>query len=126
MEQQPKSNESIIKPQEQMISIITTINEDISQNVPQSNKEFHIYIKYNKDKSIFKIFITINIPLNNKEQNQENIYHFLILINQDYPSQPPVLYCISHVYIYFLNIYINLYYRTYFLLYMIDAISEVV
>ena len=106
MEQQPKSNESIIKPQEQMISIITTINEDISQNVPQSNKEFHIYIKYNKDKSIFKIFIKINIPLNNKEQNQENIYHFLILINQDYPSQPPVLHCISHVYIYFLNIYI--------------------
>jgi ubiquitin-protein ligase len=98
--EQPKSNESIIISQAQMISIINKINEDISQNIPQTNKEFHIYTKYNQDNFVFKIFVKLNLTINETEQQNKNIFHFLIIITQNYPKQPPVLHCISHVYIY--------------------------
>ena len=74
--------------------IIKNIKEEI--NLEFKNKPYiHIYDKFYKKYNILKLFTT---PLKNTKYNKKNIdITFLIVVKEDYPNSPPMIYCLTEL-----------------------------
>lgn len=80
---------------EYMLSTVSSIKEDLLINFPQENSDFYVYTKYNEKYRILKIFVCLlkNSKINYREIN----INFLITINEEYPSVPPIVFCLTDV-----------------------------
>ena len=63
-------------------------------------KQYYIYTRFNQLKHEFKIYVKL-VP-KSKVNPRENEIYFLITLNEEYPQKPPLLQCISNVYLYFI------------------------
>ncbi len=74
--------------------IIKNIKEEINLEF-KNNPYIHIYDKFYKKYNILKLFI---ILLKNTKYNKKNIdITFLIVVKEDYPNSPPMIYCLTEL-----------------------------
>ena len=81
---------SIIK--EYMQSTVNSIMTEIRKEFPPNNDFVHIYYRYNK-KLFLQIFVVF---FSGTKYNNRNIdISYLITINEEYPSKPPKVFCLT-------------------------------
>ena len=74
--------------------IIKNIKEEINLEF-KNNPYIHIYDKFYKKYNILKLFI---ILLKNTKYNKKDIdITFLIVVKEDYPNSPPLIYCLTEL-----------------------------
>jgi ubiquitin-protein ligase len=64
-------------------------------NYPQETSDFYVYTKYSEKDRILKIFVSLlkETKLNYREMN----INFMIILNEEYPSKPPMVFCLTDV-----------------------------
>ena len=89
---QPKETDYL---KEYMLSTVSSIKEDLIMTFPQEKSDFYVYTKYSEKERILKIFVSLlkNTQINYREIN----INFLIIINEEYPSKPPMVFCLTDV-----------------------------
>lgn len=89
---QPKETDYL---KEYMLSTVSSIKEDLIMAFPQEKSDFYVYTKYSEKERILKIFVSLlkNTQINYREIN----INFLIIINEEYPSKPPMVFCLTDV-----------------------------
>ena len=89
---QPKETDYL---NEYMLSTISSIKEDLIMNYPQETSDFYVYTKYSEKDRILKIFVSLlkETKLNYREMN----INFMIILNEEYPSKPPMVFCLTDV-----------------------------
>ena len=89
---QPKEEDYM---KEYMLSTISSIKEDLIMKFPQEKSDFYVYTKFSENENILKIFVclTRETIINNRENN----INFLIIINEEYPKKPPMVFCLTDV-----------------------------
>ncbi len=91
---QPKETDYM---KEYMLSTISSIKEDLIMKFPQETSEFYVYTKYTEkeDNRTFKVFVTLQkeTSINYREMN----INFLIIINEEFPNKPPMVFCFTDV-----------------------------
>ena len=89
---QKKKNNSI---KNYILSLVSSIKQELSMNFPNETSEFYIYIKYYENDKILKIFVSLlrQTKINYREMN----INFEIIINEEYPYKPPLVFCLTDV-----------------------------
>ena len=89
---QKKKNNSI---KNYILSLVSSIKQELSMNFPNETSEFYIYIKYYENDKILKIFVSLlrQTKINYREMN----INFVIIINEEYPNKPPLVFCLTDV-----------------------------
>ena len=89
---QKKKNNSI---KNYILSLVSSIKQELSMNFPSETSEFYIYIKYYENYKILKIFVSLlrQTKINYREMN----INFVIIINEEYPNKPPLVFCLTDV-----------------------------
>lgn len=79
---------------------LNTIRKDIHNFISKSNKRgYKFNIKINDKKKKIKIFVTLE---NNSDTNNRNEdIDFLIEVNEGFPEEPPFVFCLSCVKLFF-------------------------
>jgi hypothetical protein len=97
---QPKEDDYM---KEYMLSTVSSIKEDIIMNFPQEESEFYVYTKYSEKDKTLKIFVCLlkETKINNREMN----INFLIIINEEFPNKPPMVFCLTDVNIYIIYLF---------------------
>ena len=90
------------KEVDKLCSNLDIIKKDLHNFISKSEKKgFNFKIKINEKKKRIKLFITLT---NNSDTNIRNEdIDFLIESSEEYPSQPPMVFCLSCVKIIFIN-----------------------
>ena len=90
--EQPKETDYL---SEYMLSTVSSIKEDIIMNYPQETSNIYVYTKYSEKERILKIFVSLlkETKINYREMN----INFMIVINEEYPSKPPMVFCLTDV-----------------------------
>ena len=80
---------------EYMLSMVSSIKEDLIMAFPQETSNFYVYTKFSEKDRILKIFVSLlkNTQINYREMN----INFLILITEEYPNNPPMVFCLTDV-----------------------------
>ena len=80
---------------EYMLSTVSSIKEDIIMNYPQETSNIYVYTKYSEKERILKIFVSLlkETKINYREMN----INFMMVINEEYPSKPPMVFCLTDV-----------------------------
>ena len=80
---------------EYMLSTVSSIKEELIINFPQETSDFYIYTKYSQKDRILKIFVCLNrgSSINHREMN----INFLMIVNEEFPNKPPLVFCSSDV-----------------------------
>lgn len=81
-----------------MKSLLIIVEEDIkiNLNLPQKNNlNYIINEKYLKEKKLLKIFVSL--PKDTELNPRDSDIDFLFLINKEFPSKPPMVFCLSDV-----------------------------
>lgn len=80
---------------DQMQILVNKIKEDIFSKFPSDDSGYYVYTRYNSKKKLFKVFATLtkDTPVNERAIDID----FLIVINEEFPIKPPMVYCISYV-----------------------------
>ena len=80
---------------EYMLSTVSSIKEDLIMNFPQETSEFYVYTKYSEKDRILKIFVSLlkETKINYREMN----INFLIILNEEFPNKPPMVFCFTDV-----------------------------
>ena len=80
---------------EYMLSTVSSIKEDLIMNFPQETSDFYVYTKYSEKDRILKIFVSLlkETKINYREMN----INFLIILNEEYPNKPPMVFCLTDV-----------------------------
>ena len=75
--------------------LVNKIKEDIFSKFPSDDSGYYVYTRYNSKKKLFKVFATLtkDTPVNERAIDID----FLIVINEEFPIKPPMVYCISYV-----------------------------
>ena len=74
----------------------SAIIEDLNKNFPQENTEiFIINTKYDENEKILNIFA--NLVRETKVNSRNLNINFLILIDEQYPKNPPKVFCLTDV-----------------------------
>ena len=89
---------------EYMLSTVSSIKEDIIIKFPQETSEYYVYTKYSEKDRKLKIFISL-LKGSNINYREFNI-NFLITINEEFPSKPPLVFCLTDVSIIISNFYL--------------------
>ena len=92
------NNNNIIE--DRLTLTLNTIKKDLRNFVSKSDKNgYRINIKLNEKNKKIKLFITL---LNNSDTNDRNEdIDFLIEINENFPDNPPIVFGISCVKLYY-------------------------
>lgn len=79
---------------------LNTIRKDLHNFISKSNKKgYKLNIKINEKTQKIKLFITL---VNNSDTNDRNEdIDFLIEMNENFPENPPHVFCISCVKLYY-------------------------
>ena len=98
MENNDSNNNKIIE--DSLTLTLNAIKNDLHNFISKSDKNgYRINIKLNEKKKKIKLFITL---LNNSDTNDRNEdIDFLIEINENYPDNPPIVFGISCVKLYY-------------------------
>ena len=98
MENNDSNNNKIIE--DRLTLTLNAIKKDLHNFISKSDKNgYRINIKLNEKKKKIKLFITL---LNNSDTNDRNEdIDFLIEINENYPDNPPIVFGISCVKLYY-------------------------
>ena len=90
--EQPKETDYL---SEYMLSTVSSIKEDIIMNYPQETSNIYVYTKYSEKERILKIFVSLlkETKINYREMN----INFMMVINEEYPSKPPMVFCLTDV-----------------------------
>lgn len=89
---QPKETDYL---KEFMLSMVSSIKEELIMAFPQETSDFYVYTKYSEKDRILKIFVSLlkNTQINYREMN----INFLIIVNEEYPNKPPMVFCLTDV-----------------------------
>lgn len=98
MENNDSNNNKIIE--DRLTLTLNAIKKDLHNFISKSDKiGYRINIKLNEKKKKIKLFITL---LNNSDTNDRNEdIDFLIEINENFPDNPPIVFGISCVKLYY-------------------------
>ena len=89
---------------DKLSSILNMIKKDLHNFISKSDRKgYNLNIKLNEKKKRVKLFITL---INNSDTNNRNEdIDFLIEANEEYPLNPPLVFCLSCVkFIFIINI----------------------
>lgn len=80
---------------EYMLSTVSSIKEELIINFPQETSDFYVHTKYSQKDRILKIFVSLNrgSTINHREMN----INFLMIINEEFPNKPPLVFCLTDV-----------------------------
>ena len=78
-----------------MLSKVSSIKEDLIMKFPQETSEYFVYTKYLEKERNLNIFVTLTkeTKINNRKDN----INFLIVIDEQFPKKPPMVFCITDV-----------------------------
>ena len=80
---------------EYMLSTISLINEELIMKFPQEKSDFYVYTKYSKKDRILKIYVSL--AKESKINSREMTINFLIIVNEEFPNKPPLVFCFTDV-----------------------------
>lgn len=85
---QPKEDDYM---KEYMLSTVSSIKEDLIIKFPQETSEYYVYTKYLEKEKNLNIFVTLTreTKINYRKDNID----FLIIIDEQYPKKPPMVFC---------------------------------
>ena len=81
---------------DKLSSVLNMIKKDLHNFISKSDRKgYNLNIKLNEKKKRVKLFITL---INNSDTNNRNEdIAFLIEANEEYPTNPPMVFCLSCV-----------------------------
>ena len=80
---------------EYMLSTVSSIREELIMKFPQEKSGFYVYTKYSKKDRILQIFISL--PKESKINSLEVTINFLLIVNEEFPNKPPLVFCLTDV-----------------------------
>ena len=80
---------------EYMLSTISAIREEVIMKFPQEKSDFYVYTKYSKKDRILQIYVSL--AKESKINSREMAINFLIIINEEFPNKPPLVFCFTDV-----------------------------
>ena len=80
---------------EYMLSTSSSIREELIMKFPQEKSGFYVYTKYSKKDRILQIFISL--PKESKINSLEVTINFLLIVNEEFPNKPPLVFCLTDV-----------------------------
>ena len=91
----PEESKETDYMQEYMLSTVSSIKEDLIMNFPQETSDFYVYTKFSAKDRILNIFVSLlkNTKINYREMS----INFLVTINEEFPSKPPKVFCLTNV-----------------------------
>jgi hypothetical protein len=80
---------------ENLLSTIASIKEDLIVKFRQEKSDFFIYTKFSKKDRILQIFVSLTKE--SKINSREMTINFLIIVNEGFPNKPPLVFCLTDV-----------------------------
>jgi len=80
---------------EYMLSTVSTIREELIMKFPQEKSDYYVYTKYSKKDRILQIYVSL--PKESKINSRETTINFLIIVNEEFPNKPPLVFCFTDV-----------------------------
>ena len=89
---EPKKEE---KEDKYMLSAVSAIREELIMKFPQEKSDFYVYTKYSKKDRILQIYVSL--AKESKINSREMTINFLIIVNEEFPNKPPLVFCFTDV-----------------------------